>query len=60
MTQQFLTENQQAELEEILEIAKLAEQKAKAMSDMPTAIDLKYQKRLWQANLVATPKPGEQ
>ena len=54
-----MTENQQMELEEILEIAKLAEQKAKEMSDVATAISLKHQKRLWQANLPATQKQGE-
>ena len=59
MTQPSLTEEQQAELEEILEIAKVAEQKAKEMSDLATAISLKYQKRLWQANLAATQKQGE-
>lgn len=53
MTQQSLTDKQQAELEEILQIAKLAEQKAKEMSDFATAISLKYQKRLHEANLEA-------
>ncbi|HEY9852690.1 MAG TPA: hypothetical protein V6D28_24675 [Leptolyngbyaceae cyanobacterium] len=54
MTQQHLNDKQQAELEEILQIAKLAEQKAKEMSDLATAISLKYQKRLHEANLEAT------
>ena len=46
--------SQQAELEEIWQIAKLAEQKAKDMSDLATAISLKYQKRLHEANQEAT------
>lgn len=58
MTPQSLTDKQQAELEEILQIAKLAEQKAKEMSDLATAISFKYQKRLHEANLVETEQAG--
>ena len=58
MTPESLTDKQLAELEEILQIAKLAEQKAKEMSDLATAISLKYQKRLHEANLVETEQAG--
>ncbi|MGL5076567.1 MAG: hypothetical protein ACRDBG_12205 [Waterburya sp.] len=46
MTQEKLNNQQIAELEEILEMAKITEQKAKEMSELSTAIAWKYQKRM--------------
>ena len=45
MTQQPITE-QLAKLVEIVEAAKIAEQKTREMSELATAIAQKYQKRL--------------
>ncbi|MGL5943587.1 MAG: hypothetical protein ACRC2S_25125 [Waterburya sp.] len=46
MTRKKLNNQQIAELEEILEMAKITEQKAKEMSELSTAIAWKYQKRM--------------
>ncbi|MGL4882966.1 MAG: hypothetical protein ACRC8K_18205 [Waterburya sp.] len=46
MTREKLNNQQIAELEEILEMAKITEQKAKEMSELSTAIAWKYQKRM--------------
>lgn len=46
MTQEELNDQQIAELEEILEMAKITEQKAKEMCELSTAIAWKYQKRM--------------
>lgn len=46
MTQPFLNEKQLAELAEILELARITEQKARKMSEMATAIAHKSQKRI--------------
>ena len=48
MKQPELNEKQIAELEEILEIAKITEQKAREMCELSTAIAWKYQKRMQQ------------
>ncbi len=42
----MLNNQQIAELEEILEMAKITEQKAREMSELSTAIAWKYQKRM--------------
>ncbi|WP_017717504.1 hypothetical protein [Kamptonema formosum] len=59
MTQPSLTEEQEAKLAAALEIAKIAEQKAKEMSAMAGAIAEKYQKRIYEAALAAKQKKGE-
>lgn len=59
MKEPLITEKEQAELEEILEIAKLAEQKAKEMSDFATGMSLKWEKRLWDANRAKAQKQEE-
>ncbi|RUT13516.1 hypothetical protein DSM107010_11390 [Chroococcidiopsis cubana SAG 39.79] len=46
MTQESLSEEQQAKLAEITELAKIAEQKAREMSEFATAIAQKYQQHL--------------
>lgn len=46
MTQQPLSEEQLAKLVEIVEAAKIAEQKTREMSELATAIAQKSQKRL--------------
>ena len=48
MTQQSMSEQEQRELAEILELAKLTEQKAKELCDFTLKIDQKYEKRLAQ------------
>lgn len=45
MTQESLTEEQLTKLAEIAELAKIAEQKAREMSEFATAIAQKYQQR---------------
>ena len=46
MTQTELNQQQIAELEEILAIAKVTEQKAREMSELSTSIAWKYQKKM--------------
>jgi hypothetical protein len=46
MTQESLSKEQQAKLAEITELAKIAEQKAREMSEFATAIAQKYQQHL--------------
>lgn len=46
MKPEELNEKQIAELEEILEMVKVTEQKAREMCEMSTAIAWKYQKRV--------------
>jgi biotin synthase-like enzyme len=46
MKKTLLNQQQLAELEEILEMAKITEQKAREMCEMSTAIAWKYQKRI--------------
>jgi hypothetical protein len=54
MTKPSLTEEQQAKLVEIVEAAKIAEQKTKEMSELATAIAQKYQQRLQALEQTAT------
>jgi endonuclease III len=58
MTQSSLTEEQQAKLAEIVEAARLAEQKAREMSELATAIAQKYQRRLQVYQQIATEEQG--
>jgi endonuclease III len=58
MTQSSLTEEQQAKLAEIVEAARLAEQKAREMSELATAITQKYQRRLQVYQQIATEEQG--
>ena len=58
MTQPSLTREQEAKLSAALEIAKIAEQKAKEASDLATALAEKYQKYLHEANSAATEEEG--
>ncbi len=46
MTQPSLTGSQLAELKELLELAKITEQKAKELAALTLEIDQKYEKRL--------------
>lgn len=46
MTQAKLNDQQIADLEKILEMAKITEQKAREMCELSTAITWKYQKRM--------------
>lgn len=46
MTQASLNEKQLAELAEMLELAKITEQKAKELCELATEIDQKWQRRL--------------
>ena len=48
MTQPSMSEQEQRELAEILELAKLTEEKAKELCDLALEIDQKYEKRLAQ------------
>ncbi len=59
MTQLRLTEEQQVKLVKALSLAKLAEEKAREMSELATAIADKYQKRLYEAALSASQKSGD-
>ena len=51
MTDQLMTEKELAELAEILELAKITEQKAKELCDLTLEIDQKYEQRLAQLKL---------
>lgn len=46
MTKSSMSEQELAELTELLELAKITEQKAKELCDMTEQIDKKYEKRL--------------
>ena len=46
MAQPSMSEQEQRELAEILELAKLTEQRAKELCDLTLEIDQKYEKRL--------------
>jgi hypothetical protein len=46
MMQSPLTDSQLAELKELLELAKITEQKVKKLADLTLAIDQKYEKRI--------------
>ena len=59
MTQLSLNPQQQAELEEALEVAKLAEEKASEMSELATEIANKYLQRLYESVQSAS-KPSNQ
>lgn len=48
MTQPSMSEQEQRELTELLELAKLTEQKAKELCDLTLEIDQKYENRLAQ------------
>ncbi|MFB2920323.1 MULTISPECIES: hypothetical protein [Aerosakkonema] len=48
MTQPSMSEQERRELTELLELAKLTEQKAKELCDLTLEIDQKYEKRLAQ------------
>lgn len=48
MTQPSMSEQELAELTELLELAKITEQKAKELCDLTLEIDQKYEKRLAQ------------
>ena len=54
-----LTREQEAKLSAALEIAKIAERKAKEASDFATALAEKYQRYLHEANSAATEEKGE-
>lgn len=58
MTKSELNEKQLTELAEILELAKVAEHKAREMSEFATAIDEKWQKRL-EGRRVETSQAGD-
>lgn len=53
MIQESLTPEQEAKLAEALEVAKLAEQKGREMSELAEAIAQKYYNRLLDAALAA-------
>lgn len=55
MTKLSLSPQQQAKLAEALEIALLAEEKAKQMSELSTEIANKYQKRLYESISASEP-----
>jgi polynucleotide 5'-kinase involved in rRNA processing len=59
MTQPELTEKQLAELTEILELAKAAEQKAREMSEFAEALEEKWKRRLENRRRAATQQAGE-
>ncbi|MCT7953063.1 hypothetical protein NG798_25015 [Ancylothrix sp. C2] len=48
MTQPSMSEQEQRELAELLELAKLTEQRAKELCDLTLEIDQKYEKRFAQ------------
>lgn len=56
MTQPSLSEEQLAELTEILELAKIAEQKAREMSELATEIAQKTHKRVQEFRQAAIEK----
>ncbi|WP_175561109.1 hypothetical protein [Hydrococcus rivularis] len=56
MTRLSLSEEQKAKLLEALEIAKLAEDKAREMSELATAIAQKSQKHLYEMARLASHK----
>jgi hypothetical protein len=49
MTEGSLTPQQQARLAEALELAKLAEEKARQMSELATSVANKYQQHLYDS-----------
>lgn len=49
MTEGSLTPQQQAKLAEALELAKLAEEKARQMSELATEVANKYQQHLYDS-----------
>jgi hypothetical protein len=49
MTEGSLTPQQQAKLAEALELAKLAEEKARQMSELATSVANKYQQHLYES-----------
>ncbi|MCL1468004.1 hypothetical protein [Argonema galeatum] len=51
MTDPLMTEKELTELAEILEMAKITEQKAKELCDLTLEIDQKYEQRLAQLKL---------
>ncbi len=57
MTKGSLTAQQQAKLAEALELAKLAEEKARQMSELATEVANKYQQHLYDS--VNTPSKFE-
>lgn len=59
MTPPLLTPEQEANLTEALEVAKLFEQKAREMSELATVIADKYYKCLHETALTAERKQGD-